>query len=334
LSDSYERVSGLAIGQLDGDAALEIAALVDGDLRTWDGITRQPEFSSNAGAYYTLPSGDWLLVTNLDADAVDEVVVVTNSSGWQLLVLNGASNIIQKSLPVSGILVDFAAADLNGNSSRELAVATENSVTIYDTTSWGVLGSVASADIEDLDATSAGGGTVAISTSRYHPSPYVKLYEGATLAPSYQCGTPYGGTLAFGEIGDGQMRLLVAGLTGIAVLPLDGASCPGPDIVFDTDRIHAMTFADVTGDGRNDLLIDARDGVAVALLGLSSELRGDADGDETVTTDDIDATADYLFGVQSGASPSADANADRRISVEDVFTLIDHEFAGGAPLQP
>jgi hypothetical protein len=330
--DSWEYgISAIGIGQLDADPALEIAALVNGVLTTWDGSTHLQEFS-NSGGMSLVGSGDALLIANLDADAVDEIVV---AAGEQVLVLNGASNFIQKSLVTGAPIVDFSAADLNGDSRRELVVATSSGLTVYDTASWGVLGSVAVASIHDTDATAAGGGTVAVSFHSYgDPAVPLQLYKGAALTPAFSCTTPWAAKLVVGDIGNGEMRLLTSSDDGIRVYPLDADTCPQSTPVFETSTIHSLKLADVTNDGRNELLIDSEYASAIALLGLSSELRGDVDGDQVITADDVETAVDQLFGAAPGTSPAADANADGRVSVEDAFVLIDHQFAGGAALQP
>jgi hypothetical protein len=333
FTSSWGEIAAVAIGQLDGDAALEVAALVDGDLYTWDGVTRLAEFNSSGAGYSELGPGDSLLIANLDGDPVDEVVL-SAGSGEQVLVLNGASNIIQKAFPVDGGIRDFAIANLNGGSSSELAVATTSGLTIYDTVSWAPLGSHAATNIFTVDATAADGGTVALGFN-YYTYIKLKLLKGATLMPGYQCEDRALVDIAFGEIGDAGTRLLAVDEDGgMRVFPLAAESCPETVATFYSPWPNGMTFADTTGDGRNELIIDEYQSVTIALLGLSSELRGDVDGDDVIATDDVDAAADYLFGLEPGISTTADTNTDGRIGIDDLFVLIDHEFAGGAPLQP
>ncbi len=325
-------ISAVAIGQLDGDAALEVAAVANGELYTWDGVTRLAEFNSDGAGYDGLGPGDSLLIANLDGDPVDEIVLSAGSRE-QVLVLNGASNIIQKAFPSDGSIRDFAIANLNGGASSELVVATTSGVTVYDTVSWTPLGSHDEPGIVLVDATAAAGGTVAIGFEQYGPVK-LKLLKGANLKSAYQCEEQSLPTLAFGEIGDAGTRLLaVDDDGGLRVFPLDGDSCPDTVATFYSPWPNRMTFADTTGDGRKELIFDEFQSVTIALLGLSSEPRGDVDGDDVITTDDLDAAADYLFGLQPGISPTADTNADGRIGIEDLFVLIDHEFAGGA-LEP
>jgi hypothetical protein len=323
-------VNEVAIGQLDGDPALEVAALIGyygNTLVTWDGVTKQQEFSSNPGGTTLGPA---MHIANIDADAVDEIILGT--SDQHVLVLNGASNIIQKSLAITGSVADFALADLNGDTSRDLVVGGSAGLTVYDTTSWAVLGSQAMSYVSKIDATAADGGTVA-ATSEYYYSDF-RVFKGAALTSAYTCNAS-ARVMAFADVA-GEERLIVADQTGnLRLYPLDGDACPEElEPVFAASSITDLTALDVTGDGRQDLILDGQGASAVALLGVSSETRGDVDGDGVITSDDIDDAVDYLFGAQPGISPSADATADQRISPEDLFHLIDYEFAGGAAPQP
>jgi hypothetical protein len=321
-------LAAVAVGQLDNDPALEIAALAgysSATLYVWDGVTRQIEFTSNSSG--TL--GTVMMVQNIDGDAVDEIIVGTTD--LHVLVLNGASNIIQKSISTSGTPNDFAIADLNADGKGELVVGMSNNVTVYDTTSWAVLGSQAGTWISDVDATSAGGGTVAIAAD--YSTDHFRLFKGAALTPSYTC-VVSSARLTFANAG-GEDRLVVADNSGnFSVYPLGGDTCPDVTSTFGTWSVSGLKSRDVTGDGRAELIIDAWGTTAVALFGLSSEPRGDIDGDESITSDDIDDAVDYLFGAQPGISPSADTTADERVSPEDIFLLINYEFAGGAAPQP
>jgi hypothetical protein len=325
------QVAALAVAQADADPALEIVAIA-GDyshrLIVWDGMTGEHEFTSNTGSTALLAV---LSVANLDGDAIDELIVGTNDS--KLLVLNGASNFVQKSLQLTGQLRDAAVADLNGDSDLELVVASYyDQLTVFDTSTWAVLGQAEFSYVADLDATSAGGGTV-VAGSYYYG---LRVYKGATLTLDYGCGGGGFPAVTFGEIA-GDTRLIAATeFGGLALYPLDAGSCPDPQPVqkLTANAIHRLEFADATGDGRKDLLVSSEGAAHVALLGLSSELRGDADGDEIITVDDIDEVTDHLLAGAAGISPSADANADERLGIEDLFRLIDHELGSGEELQP
>jgi hypothetical protein len=319
-------VGELAVGQLDADPALEVAALIgtyEFRLMTWDGASRQVEFNGTTQTYRN--NGDGLQIANIDGDAVHEIFV---ASGSQLLVLNGASNIIQRTLPIGSDLNDFALADLNGDETIDLIVAAAGTATVYDTQTWGVLGSAATGTVVDIEATSGGGGTVALRT--YYDA-RIFILHGPTLTPGWECSSS--GAMVFAEI-DGETWLVGSDSLSLRLYPISGGSCPDPESVPFGGSIIEMKTADMNGDGRNELLIDAQYSHVVALLGHSGELRGDVDDDEVISVDDVDATADYLFGTATAMRPAGDANADGRIGVEDVFTLINYEFAGGAAPQP
>ncbi|HEY0157726.1 MAG TPA: FG-GAP-like repeat-containing protein [Thermoanaerobaculia bacterium] len=324
----YGYIENLAIAQADADPALEIVAIVyqyPMALVSWDGATGAREFTSNTGAVSLLST---LTVANIDGDALDELIVGTDDS--KLLILNGASNFVQKSLQLTSDLMDAAVADLDGDSDLELVTASYyDNLTVYDTNSWATLGSATLWNLFDIDATAAGGGTV-VATSHYYG---LTVFKGAALTSEYSCSNTNSQVAVFGEIA-GETRLIAARSGRLVVLPLTG---PCPDPLAETLTALSVTrlqIADGTGDGRNDLLVSAANGAHVALLGLSSEMRGDVDGDELVTSDDVDAVTDYLLGGVPGISPSCDANADNRAGIEDLFRLIDHEFGSGTELQP
>ncbi len=322
-------VAAVAVGQVDADAALEVVALVgyyDFRLMTWDGVTGALEFTSATTSYRG--GDDALAIANIDADPVDEVFVLTSN---QLVVLNGASNIIQQALPFNNTsVVDFSLADLNGDQVLDVAVATYSAVTIFDTSTWASLGSRAVNAAYDIEATSADGGTIALGA--YYDQ-YTYIFKGVTLTPAWSC-VNHPSELLFAEIG-GETRLVVGDIYGdIRLYPLSGDTCPDPESIPVGTGIRDLTLADADGDGRDELLIDTSSSTTIALLGGSSEMRGDVDGDEVIAEDDIDAVADYLFGSATAMRPAGDANADERIGVEDLFYLINYEFAGGAAPLP
>ena len=92
-----------------------------------------------------------------------------------------------------------------------------------------------------------------------------------------------------------------------------------------------MSFTDVTGDGRPEILAGGYRGYTVASLGWSDELHGDADGDGLSTDGDIDALASFLYGAGSRFHPAADVNGDTVIRADDLFYLINYRKGSGAP---
>jgi hypothetical protein len=314
---NFERVGDLAIGQLDADPALEIVVFADSygaTFQTWDGVTRELEFTSDSLQW----NGAGLLVANIDADAVDELLFGTYDK--KVVVLDGASNDVQKTFTLTSYPRHYALADMNGDQVRDLVLATDSLLAIYDTTSWNVLGSTGISDIRDMDAISAGGGTVAVvSQSAF------STYTGTALTFGRHCGQAE--AVTFATFGD-EVRLLVSYNSNVRVFPLSGTGCPASTPIFlPGGTSSSITPEDVDGDGRDELLIDSLASSAIALLGLSTELRGDADGDDVISEDDIDATVDYLFGTTRAMRPAGDVNEDGRIGIDDVFALIHDELA-------
>ncbi|HYI08267.1 MAG TPA: hypothetical protein VEK57_04280 [Thermoanaerobaculia bacterium] len=323
------------IGQLDADPALEILVLSSSwsgvSLYTWDGVTRNPEWASGGGTGFT---GATLLVRNVDADPVDEILI--GSYDPKLNVLNGASNVIQWSGNITGQLLDLAAADLNGNGVDEVVLATTSGLYTLATSNWAILGEVSHSDIRAIAATSAEGGTVAVSFGFFSAGSLLSTYHGATLTPGWTCGGQDGfiQALAFGPI-DGAVQLVGGDLSGtLYAFPLDDEACPEALKERVGAGAHHLYFAEVTGDDRLEIVLDNFLSSEILLAGLPSETRGDVDGDDLITGDDVDDLVDYLFDTGPGLSPAADADADRRIGVEDAFVLIHHEFAGGEAPQP
>lgn len=136
IAGSFFDISHLAVAQLDADPALEI--LVGGNnwydtrLQVYDGQTLTLEWQSpEMGSYGPC----CLTVTNLDTDAVEEIILGLDNSNVQ--VLNGASSIIQwDSGPLDGWVYDFATGDLDGNGKQDLAIATELSVYVFEVGTW------------------------------------------------------------------------------------------------------------------------------------------------------------------------------------------------------
>ena len=152
VSDSYYDIYSLGIGQLDADPALEI--LVGGDnwydlrLQSYDGLTHSVEWTSPVlvGGYpYSLE------LIDLDNDAVEEIVVAL---GQNLQVYHGASNIVQwDSGALDGPIQDFAVGDVDDDGIKDIAVLTDLSVYLFDSSTWA----------EKLHRAISGGELIAIS---------------------------------------------------------------------------------------------------------------------------------------------------------------------------
>lgn len=132
VSNSYYDLYQVAVGQLDSDPALEI--VVGGDnwyetrLRVYDGITHVMEWES---AVLASGAPGALLVMNLDADPVDEIVVGLRNHHVQ--IFNGAAPVIQwDNGSLDGRVRDLAIGDLDGDSALDLAVLTSQSVYVFE----------------------------------------------------------------------------------------------------------------------------------------------------------------------------------------------------------
>lgn len=136
VSNSYNRLYQVAVGQLDADPALEIVVGADNwynaRLRVYDGITHDGEWES-ANLASGAPRA--LVVTNLDADPVDEIIV--GLSNQRVQVFNGATPLIQwDSGSLGGLVQDLSVADLDGDSVIDLAVLTNHTVYVFEAGTW------------------------------------------------------------------------------------------------------------------------------------------------------------------------------------------------------
>ena len=136
VGTSYYDLYEVAVGQLDSDPALEI--IVGGDnwydtrLQVYDGMTHAREWESAVLAGGA--PGD-LLVTNLDADPVDEIIV--GLSNGHVQIFNGATSVIQwDSGSLDGSIWDMTIGDLDGDSVLDLAVLTGQSVYVFEVGTW------------------------------------------------------------------------------------------------------------------------------------------------------------------------------------------------------
>lgn len=318
--------SAIAIGQVDGDPQKEIIFLGN-PIRVFDGKTFALKWSSTETQNW--PTSGQMLVRNIDSDPVDEIFYVTGSS---FHVLNGASDFIQySSAALDSNIIDFALADLDGDSVQDLVVATLKGVYVFKTSDWSqrLYIPLTSFDSRRVSATA---GHFAVSLS----GGGVALYSGSTLSQEWICSSGNAlSSLAFVDLA-GQSRLAAAMNDGtLRFFPLSGASCPAYDTIsqsFGPSYFNTkIAFTDVDGDGRPELLAGGYSAASIATLGWPSEPRGDADSDGVVTDLDIDALAGYFYGNRAGIQPAADVNADGSIRPDDLFYLINFRLGTGAP---
>lgn len=336
------RFKRIAIGQLDDDPAREIVALGN-DIYTptiivWDAATKLVEWKNaatfNAPQFVTTD----MAVVNVDGDARDEIVVgMTNGN---LVVLNGASPVVQASTTLNGALVAIELADVDDDGVLEVAAGTTTKLYLIDTANWSVTKETALSEIEDVAASAVQGGRIAVSFNQ--STMKLRLYD-LQLTALWTCALSemYGGyfepfPVAFADAG-GEPRILAGtGFGEVKVFPVaSGPDCPAATTIEYSQRpIFDIQSADVTGDGWPEMILDNWNAVEAHLIGLVGELRGDADGDGSIGPQDIDELTDNLFGATPGILPMADVNADHRISGEDVFALIHYEYGGGPEPQP
>jgi hypothetical protein len=334
------RVTRLAIGQVDADGAREVIALGNNtyytpQLLTWDGVTHAIEFASSVPPCCSSPTfvTSTLVVANIDGDAVDEIILAESDS--KILVLNGASNVIQTSINTNGAVRDLSLADLDGNGVPDLVVGTSNGVYVYDTATWSLHGSVAiNGGLQRVTANASGAVAVAFNNGTQQ----LLTFTGINLTPAWTCSLGSAtsiGSLEIATLG-GAQRLLAGNSNGtLDVFPLGGGVCPAfASLTVSSFSITNMKAIEATGDSRPDLLIDSTLASEIDLIGMSADMRGDVTGDGLINTADIDAITGYVFGATAGINPSADANADQRISVQDVVQLINYYYANGAAPPP
>lgn len=311
----YYDASSVVIAQLDADPAKEIAVGMWGAITVFDGVTGDREWTSPG---YMLR----MVIANVDADPTDEIIALYDG---KLVVLHGMSNVVQGSRVFDGFA--FAAGDVTGDGTAEIIAATSS--TLYVLSS-----SLATQDETDLGGvlavttTAEEGGRIAVLTY----GGLISLYD-ASLTPRETCPVQLSGyndgAIAFGNVA-GELRLVAGDGAGIVrTLSVASDTCSVVDSRDIGLAVRNLAVADVTGDGRSELIIGSANAAEIVHIGSSEEMRGDVDGDAVIAANDIDQLVDFLFGAAPGLSTSGDANADERFSGEDAFALIHHEFGGG-----
>ena len=250
-------------------------------------------------------------------------------------MLNGGSSFIQFTTgALDSHVYDMDIADIDGDGILDLAVATQTGAYIFKTSDW--------SQRTYIPLTSLNGRTIAAAPGHFAVALSgngIATYSGTTLTQEWSCDSDnITSDLAFANLG-GQWRLTAAMSDGsLRVFPTAGASCPAFDTVSqpvtDThnysavDQVH-LTFTDLNGDSRPELLAGSSWEASVSVLGFPSEPRGDADSDGVVTDLDIDALAAYFYGGHTATQPAADVNGDNAIRPDDLFYLINYRRGTG-----
>lgn len=272
MSSSYWfDIADIAVAQLDNDPALEIVLLGDSsynpNLIVLDGVTGVQQYISPTPAYNAPYFSGALAISNVDGDRTDEIVVSTSDS--HVLVLNGASSVIQwDSGALDGFIRDIAVADIDGRGGKEYLVATTAGFYVFNATTGA-----------QLQHVSANGGfsKVAAIPGRYAVAGYydnsIQVYSGQRELV-WSCTIPStNGTsaLAFTSSG-GVPQLAVGDSTGnVRFYPVaDGLACPTPALVnLGTDAINDLVSVDGAGDARPRLVVSRNYDVEVDAIGAT-----------------------------------------------------------------
>jgi hypothetical protein len=316
ITMGYSYASRVAIAQLDGDPALEIAVYTQSVIRVFDGVTGAIEWTSPGSLL-------GMVIANVDADPTSEIIT---SYDGKLVVIHGLTNIIQSSRVFSG--QPLAAGDVTGDGVPEVIAATTTTLYVFSST----LANQTEVPLGNAVAattTTQNGGRIAVLADYGRQL----LLLDKTLTQQWTCPSPDNiayTAVAFGTVA-GQLRLLSGDQTGvIRAMPLGGNTCPSSDTRSLGSRVNDLSVADVNGDGRSELIAGSFNAAEISLIGLPTEMRGDVNGDAVIAENDIDQLVDYLFSTGTGLSPTGDANADERLSGEDAFALIHYQFSGGS----
>jgi hypothetical protein len=339
---NYLSISQLAIGSFDGakDIVLLASDYQGGQVLVYDAVTFALKWASGPPPCCSNPSqptGAALLVRNIDGGATDQIIYATNEN--RIEVLSGPGPFIQyTSAALDSPIYKMDMADIDGDGVLDLVVATQTGAYVFKTSDW--------SQRTYIPLTTLNGRTIAAAPGHFAVSLSgngIAMYSGSTLAQEWSCGSGNATSdLAFANLG-GQWRLTAAMTDGsLRVFPTGGASCPAYDTVSQVVAYDAhsysytgnqvqLTFADLNGDGRPELLAGSSWEASVSVLGFASEPRGDVDSDGIVTDADIDALAAYFYGNRTATQPAADVNGDGAIRPDDLFYLINYLRGTGAP---
>lgn len=220
IASSFFDIYQLAIGQLDGDSALEI--LVGGNhwydtrLQAYDGISQTVDWQSPV-----LASGEprALTIANVDADAMDEIIVALSNQHVQ--VFNGASSFIQwDSNSLDSTIQDLALGDLDGDAVLDLAVLTYQSVYVFEVGTWTPKLHQALADGQQVAIANSdllGSGELLLFTSGGGSNNWLQAWDGVTYGTLWRrsLGNVVVTDLAVADLDpDGVQELVVTGSAG------------------------------------------------------------------------------------------------------------------------
>ena len=329
----------IEVGQLDADPAMEVVILggdpYDGILYVYDGVTYANQWTGEASSSSSLSYEGHMVVTNMDDDSVDEIVVVASDNSIQ--ILNGASPIIQWTSPSAGYtLTDLAVADVNEDGKKDVIASSYYGLHVYTPATNAARNKEVSSGITTIAATA--GRIVALNGYSYSYAT-LRSYKGSDLSEEWSCASSGSSndllTMTFGRVG-GQERLLLAVGATLSIVTMGGTTCPLPatdTTDFGTDGITRIRFTEVTGDDNPELLLEQRNGYQVLAVGSSDTPRGDVSRDGIVSDVDLDVLMRYLLADGPGIVPAGDVTGNGCIDPADLFYLVNYRRGTGpAPI--
>jgi hypothetical protein len=329
----------LAVGQLDGDAALEIAVLggsyySGARISVFDGITLANEWTSPAVSYGAPGiASSLLIIQNLDNDAVDEIVVATTDSKIQ--ILNGASPFVQNASPaLNGAVKAGSIADLDGDAVLDLVVGTAAGFHVLKLSDMSerVFTPVSGYGVWNVAATE---GEFAVVTDSYSGPWTLTSYSGSSLLAQWSCAVnPRVDAMVYAELSD-ELFLVAGTARDVMLYPTGGDACPTVAVAtLPIAGVVDLSLVDYNGDGTRELISATNTGAGLDLIDTSDDPRGDADDDDLVTDDDMDVLAEHFFGDGNVPAAGGDVNGDSALRAEDLFYLINYRLGTGeAPPQ-
>jgi hypothetical protein len=265
-------IGTVALGDLDGDGALDIAAGTDAGLSVLFG--RGDGSFEPAAAVGGLADVLGIAVARLDSDAIDDLALSSSGADSVAVVLGAAGRnlAVEQTYPTGALPRGIVVGDLVGNNARDVATADQDAgrVTIYPGLGDGTLAPVPT----ELDT---GGNPVALVAADFDQDTDLDLavaYLGSdTISVFFGDGSDFGPehghagfagprALASADLdGDGDADLAVVNENAgsVAVLASDGAGDfdRGPVVAVGAAP-RAVTVGDPNTDGKADLVVANR----------------------------------------------------------------------------
>jgi hypothetical protein len=288
IAPGHLDIYDVAVGQLDSDAALEIALLGGGYASTmyiYDGASGVLDYQSPTG-----PGGSptfataAVVVANIDADPVSEIIVGT--SDRRVEILNGASFFIQwVSDPLDGNIVDLAVADIDNNGVVDLVVGTSSGFYVFNLATGAERLHVTLSNVWRVAATSLGGGRFAVAT--YYP------YSSSTAT---------------------SLRLYSSSLDLLWDFPLMGTNAPTAVAFTTLSRSAQVVSGDVSGNLRF-FPVDGSTPVTSDVINLGSDRIEDLDSSPAANPPQLIVSRSFQIEILGAIAAARDLGGDGRADV-------------------